>query len=355
VGEIGVDDSSQENSDSFGLFVFYTTRFAIPEDTIKSVKSDCVKGAAVAFGANIDKVLLMANLPATLYMNAQLQQFAESKAMIEVTRSVDYDPRIFFENEDQINKAFLRFMAEAIEHRKEEDQHNLYMHKSVTSLTSMVDGDKSIHAATTAIFEAVILGSWTAFEVLASDLWVECLNSRPKGLSELSGKDNRIEKQAILRTSRNQQELAGTSRNQQEQDTSLSLKLNDLYRMTEGTYDLSTRMGTLLKEKFRFASLVGIRQAYSAAFSFHPDRIDIALKSSCLDHLSIVRNLIVHKSCKADEKFVKESKDFTDFPRLAVGDTLKLDGRSVTALIQPAFECCNALIKAVDTYIQRPR
>ena len=61
-------------------------------------------------------------------------------------------------------------------------------------------------------------------------------------------------------------------------------------QLTRGTYDISHCMGDLLRVRFKFTTLFGIREAYSTAFSdddkkARPATIDAALSNSALDSL----------------------------------------------------------------------
>ena len=108
------------------------------------------------------------------------------------------------------------------------------------------------------LYRSIIVLGWTAFEAMAGDLWVSALNTCPAELAQLTGTPNRVSKMASARLTPAQSGLQGKSK---------TVDLNDIQRLTRGSYDLSSRMGDLLKDRFKFIALKGIREAYSSAFS----------------------------------------------------------------------------------------
>ena len=93
--------------------------------------------------------------------------------------------------------------------------------------------------AAEAWLSAQITGMWTAFEAMAEELWVSALNCHPRTLSELrgtkkgSGDDKKI----------------------------------DLSWLHRYDYDLSNKMGEVLRKKYNFDKLEEMKEAYEAAFS----------------------------------------------------------------------------------------
>ena len=69
-------------------------------------------------------------------------------------------------------------------------------------------------------------------------------------------------------------------------------------------FDVRHDMGTLLGEKFDFSVLKETREAYCKAFKRRRTEIRDAIENPALDAISAVRNLLVHKSGKADAPFL---------------------------------------------------
>src|SRR5262249_796210 len=154
-------------------------------------------------------------------------------------------------------------------------------------------------------------------------LWVESVNSHPQRLASLSGVANRIEKLAATRESDTvDQDLSEIETVEGEEK---KVHLRDLGKLTNETYNLASTMGTLLKDRFRFITLTGIRRAYSSAFSKHYSAIDRALANPALDALSLVRNVIVHKAGIVDQRYFKDSKAVPCAPKVDVDNPIVLD------------------------------
>jgi hypothetical protein len=121
------------------------------------------------------------------------------------------------------------------------------------------------------LLQSIVTQIWTAFEVLAGDLWESVLNEHPHGLAALDGKD----------------------------ESKKEIALNLLQRHH---FDLSKLMGTILKPKYNFTALDSTRRAYFAAFAKDREEISSAITDTLLDALNLMRNLIVHKAAVIDQK-----------------------------------------------------
>jgi hypothetical protein len=62
-------------------------------------------------------------------------------------------------------------------------------------------------------------------------------------------------------------------------------------------------MGTILRKRFTFTTLDGIRDAYVAAFSKDGAEVTSLVKHRALFRPSCVRNLVFHKGGLMDEEF----------------------------------------------------
>jgi hypothetical protein len=205
------------------------------------------------------------------------------------------------------------------------------------------------------ILAALLTGTWTAFETMAGDLWVAALNAQPEGLAQLTGRPARIAKLAGETSRGDEDDLSGAE-STVGPDESKVVRLNDIQALTHGDYDIRHKMGSLLRGRFKFVTLSGIRQAYSAAFSEQEQNartasIDSALANKALDAMSIVRNIIIHKAMVADQEYVRKAKRCPLAPQIQAGDRLQLDGVICCTLISPVVAASVGLIKAVDTWL----
>lgn len=204
----------------------------------------------------------------------------------------------------------------------------------------------------THLMEMQIVACWTAFETLAGDLWVAAVNAQPSPLAMLSGSRTRIAKGKGKRS--DEAKFSPDESNAPQDDKEVSL--SDIMRLSRGTYDISHCMGSLLKRRFKFTSLSGIRRAYGAAFDPKRQReltegLDGVLADSSFDALSAVRNLIVHKSGVADDDYLEDMKSAPAAPKLTIGQRLSVTGRLVCDLIGPVTKQSVALLRAVDAWV----
>lgn len=214
----------------------------------------------------------------------------------------------------------------------------------------------SIHEELTNSFEAIlsaaVIGTWTAFETLAGDLWEKAINVCPNGLAELKGTKHRINKASSGCEPEND---SGLQEEYKKQNAAKNVKMDLIHKFTRGTYDLRDSVGSLLRTNLDFQSLRKIRTAYSMAFheDAHPDAIDKALSDSALDGLSISRNVLVHKSGIADDEYVSKSNRCAILPVLETGNRLELDGDLVRKIVAPAIAITCDLFDAVDNLVAR--
>src|SRR5262249_11862997 len=131
---------------------------------------------------------------------------------------------------------------------------------------------------------AMIIGSWTAFETLAGDLWEDCLNARPRlGIVALGAEPDSKDDEAKL-----------------EQKKRIKYNL-PVWLLREFGYDLTRRMGTLLRGKWDFASRNSAADAYSKVFK--DQMLDQLFADDNLKWLAATRNAIVHNGSIADSEF----------------------------------------------------
>lgn len=189
-----------------------------------------------------------------------------------------------------------------------------------------------------ALLMAYVTGAWTTIETLCGDLWEISLNNHPNDLANLNGQPKRIK--------------AGPS-NQPRSTTNREPKVVDLDLISENGFDIRNKMGTILKPRFSFSRLEGIREAYSRAFDRDSIQIDKALADRALDSLNTVRNLITHKDAIADLEYVRRTKYLKTIPPADIDRPIAIHGDVVVGLLKPAFASANALLFAVDEWMTK--
>lgn len=172
--------------------------------------------------------------------------------------------------------------------------------------------------------KAAILLSWSAFENLTADLWVQCLNAYPQTLAT---------------------NILNRRTDQQEQ------KRIEPWQLQKYGYDLRDHMGTILKDRYQFSNTDGIKKAYVDAFG--PTRksalVNI-LSNPNLNLLEAARHNIAHRTGTIDGIFLSRTKSFSSFLGKE-GEPLSLTGSFVSRLVSTAIEAGGSLIKAIDNWL----
>jgi phage FluMu protein Com len=211
---------------------------------------------------------------------------------------------------------------------------------SIDDLLAIIPGG-GVEIALLSILRGMVLGTWTAFETFAGDLWEAALNARPDLFANLLGQHDRIHDNAEKRQRRTF-------------DAGHDLTKAKAFAKSTAGLTTSGKHGTHYREKYvKFDSLAKIRAAYSCAFATRYGRIDNALCGAALDTLSQVRNLLVHRSGIADTRYVRISKVIRGCPKVGRGRPLKLRGDMVANLISPVVGASIKLISTVDSEVGR--
>ncbi len=179
--------------------------------------------------------------------------------------------------------------------------------------------------------------AWTAFEVMAGDLWETAINTCPDSLARLQGSrwgkfDTKDSKSSL-------------------KDENSSKKI-DLDVISENGFDLSCKMGTVLREKFNFSVLGGIREAYAKAFDTRREGIEKAINDDSLDYLAATRNMLVHTGGRADKKFCERVSRHGELSRYMQGERVNLTADLVVRLVNAASKTGSLLITNVDEWLQ---
>jgi hypothetical protein len=305
-----------------------------------------IRGAVNVFQKNMIRVRALVPYMATLPAMGHLQERIACRAEYEVTGAVEIQRSLLTPAVHDKVAANMRKWIEKFDEKRMQDskayQAEVRAIGSKTISRHLASEDAVVVSGLEGLYWSQVIGAYTAFETLVGDLWEAAINCHPGTLSELSGKRSRIKSSVDHKANAFDY---NTSKNDE------SFKSATLQSINRLGYDLSTQMGTLLRERVQFTSLRAIREAYSLAFSKHYDAIDKALANQSLDALSVARNVLVHRAGVADEAYRKHSNGLLNIPRANPGEVIGLDGEIVVGLVDPMLESVSALIKAVDQWI----
>lgn len=297
----------------------------------KSVRYPAIKTPALApikemYDSNLKRVYALTIFP---------------PAIVNATRQMgDLAARVHFNYKEQIvagsiDEQTIRLKVfEAVE--ADADERDLILRAGGDKARNYLDGEIAfgfralneflkgeLRAGAHAWLSAQITGVWTAFESMAEELWATAVNAHPRGLAELKG-----------------------TRRGQGEDRKVDLKFLQIH-----DYDLSTKMGTVLKERYAFDKLEEVRRAYAEA-SFDDDAdIKRVISDRALDALALTRHVIVHNSGIIDLDFLKRKADLPAAIVDELGKPLPLDGEVTAALVAPVINLGWNLIIAVDQWL----
>jgi hypothetical protein len=181
-------------------------------------------------------------------------------------------------------------------------------------LLSLAEEPASLAAAQELTRQGVVL-TWSAFEVLARDLFVCLLNEKPALSNQL------------LATPFNRKRF--------------SAERIDWSTLAGYDFDLSSRIGSYLISKADLTNIASIREIYSALF---PDAVDLQKKLADrrLWMLHQKRNTIVHKRGVVDQQYLSSTGD-----NRAIGSILVVEPKEIELLLDAVLGVGTELTRQV--------
>jgi len=195
------------------------------------------------------------------------------------------------------------------------------------------------------LYSSLIIGAYTAFEVLATDLWLVAVNERPKSLAKYA-----------LEFARGDTSEPKAAR----QEPSVLLSTLAAY-----DFNVSGAVGDFLREsnRVKFDSLNGIQTAYKAAFRIPEDKkkrvsnqLSELFKGAYNDLYAIeaVRNLMAHRGGKVDQKFLDQVKGYDAGWSATLKDQpLQLAGQQVSKLVLASVRFSSSLLVFVNDWLSK--
>jgi len=283
--------------------------------------SECLRPVALAFLANLTRTARFALMPAHLALLARNNQlwldYIDATFGRSLSPEAKYSPRNFSEEEIQLIRPVLEKYCTASGVKELIDD------VGIPFVEHNLKDNKDVQASMMAVLSTIVLESWTAFETLASDLWVIAVDQGPKDV-------------------RNRLML---SKNWLTPDDQITPE-----KVHEIEYDSSRHFGSFLRDvgKVSFQKLDYIRRFYSAAFGKQTDELFEKIEAGYIFALSGFRNALVHNAGKADKRFVKAVARFEEFRSIKPNAILPLDGEVVRKLHNSAIVLGWKLIGFVD-------
>jgi hypothetical protein len=331
------------DADKLGLLSTYA--FGLADPPSENFRIPSITEIAGAFTTNLLRLKSMMTFPAYLADFAGVIHRLQLRAHFERFGDLNIDERL---NDLPVARAlFERFIALFHEYNTKlqaarSDPVRLSalandMIEKGGAVTVIIAGAPAAINSFELAMMSYITSAWTIFETAAGDLWEAALNHRPQGLADLNGK-KRYKKREDKRGADDSQKLE---------------KLVKLDTIRKHEWDTRNKMGSILREKFAFITLSGIREAYESAFYKKSDVIDETILSDYFDQLSALRNVIVHKSAICDAEYIRRSKDIPALPKFQMGEKIQLHGKMVADLVHYSSQTTFKLLFAVDQWLDQ--
>lgn len=227
------------------------------------------------------------------------------------------------------------------------------LHRNLGSLVHAFKMDSQLEV----LFSGVVINAWTAFEMAATDLWVEAVNLRPKPLAmgAIEWKYKADDK--------------GDALDQKGASGEKGPVLTFIQNLVES--DEPVLAGSMLRRtgRFDFARFATAKAAYRNAFGIKPEffKQDPFLYLEVLD---AVRNALVHRAGRVDRMFLSrvkgsltkpshpEDPEASKFVELGLGavklnEVIRVDGVMVHTFIQAVYDATFSLMNAVDEWYKK--
>lgn len=281
-----------------------------------SVQSDILKPIIKTFAKNISDISGMLHLPHILLTTGLAHSNALAKYAV-LLRQREENQEELNQEEDETK------IQELIDAEFDDPDIAASNLKTAGVLLNILIPEEPIKSSTQALLKSAITASWTAFECLATDIWVETLNARPIDLA-----------QHVL-----------TKIESNEQTDGINKRTIQVGLLAKHGFDLRSSMGTLLKQQFDFTGISGMNKAYTAAFGASVDMKNI-LDIEILQLLEAIRNLLVHRGGIIDETFQKRTKTHRK-----IDSELPINGKMVSICANNVIHSGYQLTNAVETWL----
>jgi hypothetical protein len=294
-----------------------------PMNFIRSAPSSSpLYKAAQGFWANVYRAMTAIALPSSLANWVSLQRYAELVGNFTVLGNPVQPDQLDAEKELECVSESLRIYHELLPRQPTVTTEREGLEVAGNMLGAFMGSGLHAGDGLLSILSSSMIGLWTAFEIFSGDLWEDAINYHPAKLSQLKGR--------------------------KEGKDDMKLDLNYVHKHN---YDLSKTMGTLLKHRYKFTNLQGIKSAYQHAF--HCDFKDIDdLIDPEMESLECARNLLVHSGGIVDQQFLDRTKNLPTFSGIGLGIAIPVNGHIVATFLGATTHSAAALLLEVDEWLK---
>lgn len=292
---------------------------------LNDFSSECLRPAAEAFQRNIIRTANFALMPAWIVLEATREQLWLDHATIKTGGTIEADlARLTSQDVNAEAQAIVNQLILAWRKTPTEVFRKLMDEIGIDWVETRLYWSEGISHGISALFETVIVESWTAFETLCRDLWIVTLDNDNGSIV------NRVDGSGVLQKARK------------------NLTPNFSNKTHPGSFQVQTRQAT-------FQKLGEIKKLYEAAFGRSAISLFDSTEGGYITVLNAFRNVITHKRGKSDRTFCDQVKDFPEFSSIREGEEIKLDGRIVAKMRSSALLLGRKLIQAADAELRRQK
>jgi hypothetical protein len=272
---------------------------------------------------NLDRIVSLVSMPAWITITAMVYQ--------QHLSLIDFD----FDSESLASPAtdpgispLLNQIAESYKQNKEPSAAIPKYAKAIALFNLIHTGAYPVISdGFSGLLAAQVIGAWTAFETMATDLWIEVVNRRPAILGE---------RLASAPDSENPRTGKGKS-----------IPFDELQKHQ---FDLRAHMGDAMAYKFHFSKFEDLKHAYSTIFDGE-DSVLKHLADSALWVVNAVRNLLVHRGGIVDQAFLRKVKSNPELSALKAGDEMPLDGKMTAEMTGTCIGASTGLLSEIDQWL----
>jgi hypothetical protein len=293
---------------------------------IATVKSPCLHGIAEAFKVNLERTMFFQMWPAEIAFQSRRDAIFQCNAVNLQSNRRHTNLVQFIEQEggDLFFAEWNKQVAE-VDCQPLGVQNYLRGSLGVNYIESLLSVNNGMLITMDSIFASIVTSSWTAFECLAADAWVQAVNHS----SDLRKKVN----------------ASSQVKKRGEDSDGLENKLE-----IDPVADYG---GSLIESKrVSFQTLRNIKAFYGVILDKKSkDRIFKDTANGYVSALSEVRNVLTHKAGIVDSQFTQRVSNFPELSAFKQGESLLLNGEIVKKLRAASAQTASAILATVDEII----
>lgn len=300
-------------------------QLAIPktlDERFGSLRAEILAEPVSTFERSIRDLTILLALPHTLlWFGTMLFDGAlEASSQLQARRSEGE-----FKTEKEYQEAAFSLGAEGVRRVIRAEGPTIDLDRIRQSLDLVLEASMGVRSLL-GLCKTAVLFAWAAYESLAGDVWVACLNAHPIPFAENALRVNR------------------------DPNAPIDGKTVRTYLLYQHDFDLRNKMGSILRDKYKFTNTSGICRAYVDAFGEqHRSQLKDIVGGDDLNFLEAARHNLAHHAV-VDAVFLAQAKNYPGFDAIE-GGPLVLSGSLTSRLLSAAVESAGRLLEFVDERI----